>query len=108
MLSMKRSTSRPSSSRKYSAIVRPVRATRRRTPGGSFICPYTRAVLSSTPDSRLSCQRPLPSREVVARPGAPAHAGEHGEAAVLGREVSDQLGVGDGLAGAGAAEEADL
>src|SRR5258707_1127373 len=35
MLSMKRRTSLPSSSRKYSATVRPVRATRRRAPGGS-------------------------------------------------------------------------
>ena len=38
MLSMKSSTSWPWS-RKYSAIVRPERATRRRAPGGSFIWP---------------------------------------------------------------------
>ena len=43
MLSMKRSTSRPSS-RKYSAMVRPVRPTRRRAPGGSFIWPKTSTV----------------------------------------------------------------
>merc|ERR1719356_1105610 len=42
---MKRSTSCPSWSRKYSATVNPVRATRARAPGGSFICPYTRATL---------------------------------------------------------------
>ncbi len=42
MLSMKSSTSCPSTSRKYSATVSPVRATRARAPGGSFICPYTR------------------------------------------------------------------
>ena len=42
MLSMKRSTSCPSWSRKYSATVSPVRATRARAPGGSFIWPYTR------------------------------------------------------------------
>ena len=33
------------SSRKYSVTARPERATRRRAPGGSFICPYTRAIL---------------------------------------------------------------
>ena len=35
----------PSSSRKYSATVRPVKATRARAPGGSFIWPYTNAAL---------------------------------------------------------------
>jgi hypothetical protein len=39
MLSMNRSTSWPSSSRKCSATVRPVRPTRARAPGGSFIWP---------------------------------------------------------------------
>ena len=42
MLSIKRSTSCPSLSLKYSATVSPVRATRARAPGGSFIWPYTR------------------------------------------------------------------
>ena len=41
MLSMKSSTSWPSSSRKYSATVSPVKATRARAPGGSVIWPYT-------------------------------------------------------------------
>ncbi len=41
MLSMKRSMSRPSSSRKYSAMVSAESATRARAPGGSFICPKT-------------------------------------------------------------------
>ena len=63
MLSMNSSTSWPDSSRKYSAIVRPVRPTRRRTPGGSFIWPKTSTVLSRTPDSSISIQRSLPSRE---------------------------------------------
>jgi hypothetical protein len=66
MLSMKNSTSRPLpdacfSSRKYSAMVRPVSATRRRLPGGSFIWPYTiatfefvRFLVSMTPDSTIS------------------------------------------------------
>ncbi len=60
---MKRRTSRPSSSRKYSAIVRPVRPTRWRAPGGSFIWPKTKAVLAMTPDSVISLMRSLPSRE---------------------------------------------
>src|SRR3569833_2288433 len=43
ILSMKNSTSWPSWSRKYSAIVRPDSATRARAPGGSFIWPTTSA-----------------------------------------------------------------
>src|SRR6186997_1846803 len=62
MLSMNRRTSRPSSSRKYSAIVRPVSPTRWRAPGGSFIWPNTNAVLAMTPDSVISWMRSLPSR----------------------------------------------
>merc|ERR1719350_2453074 len=64
---MKSSTSWPSWSRKYSATVRPVRATRARAPGGSFICPYTRATLEvlslreMTPPSIISWYRSLPS-----------------------------------------------
>ncbi len=54
MLSMKRRTSDFSSSRKCSAMVRPVRPTRARAPGGSFIWPKTSAVLSRTPDSSIS------------------------------------------------------
>ena len=53
MLSMNSSTSCPWS-RKNSAVVRPASATRMRAPGGSFICPYTRQVLSMTPDSLIS------------------------------------------------------
>ena len=41
MLSMNNSTSAPVVSRKYSAIVRADRATRKRAPGGSFIWPNT-------------------------------------------------------------------
>ena len=63
----KDSPSCPSSSRKYSATVRPVRATRARAPGGSFICPKTRATLDSpsrlmTPVSCISWYKSLPSR----------------------------------------------
>ena len=63
MLSMNSSTSCPDSSRKFSAIVRPESGTRRRAPGGSFIWPKTSAVLLMTPDSFISFQRSLPSRE---------------------------------------------
>ena len=101
MLSMKRRTSRPSS-RKNSAIVRPVRPTRRRAPGGSFIWPKTMTVLSMTPDSIISCE------QVVALAGALAHAREDGVAAVLLGDVADELLDDDGLADAGAAEDADL
>ena len=62
MLSMKSSTSLPSSSRKYSAAVSAVRPTRARAPGGSFIWPNTSAAREMTPDSRISCHRSLPSR----------------------------------------------
>ena len=51
---MNSSTSWPPSSRKYSAIVSPDRATRKRAPGGSFIWPKTIIVLSITPDSCIS------------------------------------------------------
>ena len=67
MLSMKSRTSWPWS-RKYSAIVRPDRPTRRRAPGGSFIWPKTSATLSMmcppSPDSAslISSSRSLPSR----------------------------------------------
>ncbi len=63
MLSMKRRMSRPSSSRKYSAMVSAVRPTRWRAPGGSFIWPKTMTVLSMTPDSVISPRRSFPSRE---------------------------------------------
>ena len=83
-------------------MVRPVSATRRRAPGGSFIWPKTIAVLSMTPDSLHLLV------EVVAFAGALAHAGEDREAAVLVGDVADQLHDQDRLAHAGAAEEADL
>ena len=54
MLSMKSRVSAPSASRKYSAMVRPVRPTRARAPGGSFIWPKTRAVCGKTPASCIS------------------------------------------------------
>ncbi len=102
MLSMNRRTSRPSSSRKYSAMVRPVRATRWRAPGGSFIWPKAKAVLARTPDSVISAMRSLPSRAAL------ADAGEHGVARVLLGDVPDELLDDDRLAHAGATEDADL
>ncbi len=63
ILSIKSNTSCPSSSRKYSAMVKPVKPTRRRAPGGSFICPKTSAVLLITPDSFICRQRSFPSRD---------------------------------------------
>jgi hypothetical protein len=69
MLSMKRSTSAPVVSRKYSAIVSADRPTRRRAPGGSFIWPKTMHVWSITLrpvwpifDFCISSQRSFPSR----------------------------------------------
>src|SRR5580700_5078071 len=62
ILSMKSSTSRCSSSRKYSATVKPVNPTRRRAPGGSVICPkisaqrdFSEFPATTTPDS---CNHP--------------------------------------------------
>ena len=92
----------PSSSRKYSAIVRAVRPTRWRAPGGSFIWPKTKAVLAMTPDSVISRD------QVVALAAALAHAGEDRVARVLLGDVPDQLLDDDRLADAGPAEDADL
>ena len=61
MLSINSSTSFFSVSLKYSAIVRAESATLILTPGVSFICPKTRAVLSDTPLSCISLQRSFPS-----------------------------------------------
>src|SRR5829696_2852107 len=108
MLSMKSSTSWPPSSRKYSAIVRPVSATRMRAPGGSFIWPKTSIVLSMTPapsfpgGGRCPCARPCRRRRAL------ADAAEGRQAAVLLGEVVDELLDEDRLADAGAAEQADL
>ena len=101
MLSMNRSTFFPWS-RKNSAIVSAESPTRRRAPGGSFICPYTSATRSSTPDSSISSSRSLPSRVRSPTPR------EDGYAAVLASNVVDQLLDQHRLAEAGAAEEADL
>ncbi len=98
---MKRRTSWPWS-RKYSAIVRPERPTRRRAPG--------RLVHLAVDERDLVDHARLGhlEHEVVALARALADAGEDGDAAVLLGEVVDQLLDQDGLADAGAAEQADL
>ena len=102
MLSMKSSTSCPSSSRKYSAAVTPVRATRRREPGRLRHLPEDERGLLD--DARLLHL----VVEVVALAGALPYAGEHRDAAVLLGDVVDELLDEHGLAHAGAAEEAGL
>merc|ERR1719370_83945 len=80
---MKSSTSWPSWSRKYSATVSPVRATRARAPGGSFICPYTRATLEvlslreMTPPSIISWYRSYDCKNTY---GFPVPCAQEGEA----------------------------
>ena len=78
------------------------RATRRRVPGGSSIWPKTSAVLSKTPGLFHLVD------EVVALTGALADTGEHRDTAVVLRDALDHLLDEDGLADAGAAEQADL
>src|SRR5437870_7433365 len=76
MLSTNSSTSLCSTSRKYSAIVSAESATRSRTPGGSSICPNTRAVFSIAGLGHLE-------EQVVALAGPLPHAGEDRNAALL-------------------------
>jgi hypothetical protein len=108
MLSTKNSTSWPWS-RKSSAMVRPVRATRARAPGrlvhlavderglGAFAAAF---LVDAGLDEFVI--------EVVALAGALANAGEHGVAAMRLGDVVDQFLDQNGLADAGAAEQADL
>jgi hypothetical protein len=114
MLSTKNSTSWPSWSRKYSAMVRPDSATRARAPGGSFIWPNTSATFE--PSGVGVAVGVLGDNagveefvvEVVAFAGAFTHACEHRNAAVALGDVVDQFLDQHGLAHAGAAEQADL
>ena len=110
MLSMNSSVSAPSSSRKYSATVSAGQAPRAdallaaRSSGrrSSAAFDLSKSLRSITPDS-WNLQP-----EVVAFTGALAHSGEYGKAAVLGGDVVDEFLNDDGLADAGAAEQADL
>jgi len=84
MLSMNSSVSAPVSSRKYSAMVSALSATRRRAPGGSFIWPKTITVLidnvlAGFADFGFLHFQP----ESVPSAGAFTDAGEDGIAAVL-------------------------
>ena len=54
ILSTSSSTSRCSSSRKYSAMVSAAWPTRKRAPGGSFIWPNTITMFGSTPAAFMS------------------------------------------------------
>ena len=106
---MKSSVSAPSSSRKYSATVSPVSATRRRAPGRLRHLSidqrgFRLRRLAGLDDARLRHFQP----EVVAFARALADAGKHGESAVLLGDVVDELHDDDGLADAGAAEQSDL
>ena len=109
MLSMNSSVSAPVVSRKYSAIVRADRATRKRAPGGSFIWPKTMHVCSMT-------LRPVSpifgflhfQPQVGPFAGPLADAGKHRVTAVRAGDAGDQLGENDRLAQAGPAEQAGL
>ena len=72
--------------------MRPIRA---RTPGVSFIWPNTSTVLSNTPESCIFVP------EVVAFPGALAHASEDGYPLVNSADVADKLLNDYGLAHTG-------
>ena len=109
MLSTKRSVSAPVESRNHSHMVRAERATRRRAPGGSFIWPKTMAGLRDDGAVGLADLGFLHFEpEVVALAGAFADAGEHRVAAVLAGDAGDEFLEDDGLAQAGAAEQAGL
>ena len=54
MLSTKNNTSCPSWSLKYSATVKPVKATLALAPGGSFIWPYTSAAFDPGPSGLIT------------------------------------------------------
>ena len=83
-------------------MVRPVSATLIRDPGGSFICPNTRAVFSRTPDSFISVQR------IVSLTGTFSHSSKDRISAVLCGNILDQLLDQHRLAYAGASEKTDL
>ena len=90
------------SSRKYSAIVRPVSPTLILAPGGSFICPKTMVVLSDNPRFLHFIVK------VISFSGPLTYAGEYGVSAVLCGDIADQLLDQNGLAYAGAAKQTDL
>ncbi|KAG1647569.1 hypothetical protein GQR58_030489 [Nymphon striatum] len=111
MLSMNNNTSWFCTSRKYSAMVTPARATRRRTPGGSSIWPNTKAAFDSTVAasspapilvSPISMKRSVPSRVRF------AYTGEHRHTTVVRSHTGDHLLDEHGLAYTSTTEQADL
>src|SRR3546814_6621177 len=106
MLSTKNSTSWPSSSRKYSAWVRPVSATRARARRLVHLAEHQGhlRVALEVDDARLDHL----VIEVVALEGALSDAGEHRIAAVGLGDVVDELLDQHRLANASAAEQTDL
>ena len=109
MLSTKSNTSWFSSSRKYSATVRPVK-TDAQTGAGWLVHlaidqrGFGLGEVVRIDDFRLLHFVP----EVVAFTGPLTDAGEHGESTVVQGDIVDELHDDDGLADSGAAEEADL
>jgi hypothetical protein len=107
MLSMNRRTSLPSSSRKYSAAVRardpPARGRRR-----LVHLPVDEGGAGDDGVAVRELRLLHLEVEVVALARPLADAAEHRHAAVLLRDVVDELHDDDGLADAGAAEQADL
>ena len=99
---MKRRMSRPSSSRKYSAIVSAVQADPLARAGGLVHLAEDHDGLVD--DARFGHL----AEEVVALAAALADAGEDRVATVLGGDVADQLLDDDRLADARPAEDADL
>ncbi len=106
---MKSRVSAPSSSRKCSATVRPVESDAETRPwrlGHLAIDQRCLALGEILEVDNAGLLELYP--EVVALAGALAYAGEDGETAVLAGDVVDEFLNDDGLADAGAAEEADL
>ena len=63
--------SSPSPSLKYSAIVKPERATRARAPGGSFICPNTNVAFDSFKTSKSIFVRSQPPASIECMNSSP-------------------------------------
>ena len=102
MLSMSSSTSRCSSSRKYSAIVSAAWPTRKRAPGGSFIWPKTITMFGNTPASFIVVVK------LLAFATAFADAAKNADALVMPDHVVDHFGEQHRLADARPAEKSRL
>ena len=109
---MKISVSLPEESRKSSAIVRPESPTRRRAPGGSFICPKDHGHLVDDVCGLAVTVGVLRflhlEPELVPFACSLAHTAEDGVATEVAGHARDHLLDDDGLADTRAAEESDL